>query len=74
MPMSQAERDKEDAKWEKERPLREWIVDISAKDQVMPRALEDVIDVLSDEQKSSLSKETLDKYDQKKEIRSRKPK
>jgi len=53
--------------------MREWKADMIATDVYLPRTLEDIIDVLSQTAKNNLAKETLDKYNKKKEIRSRKP-
>lgn len=73
MSMSQAERDAEDAKWEAERPQREWEGKISASDALLPRWGEDIIDALDAPSRARIAAETLAKYNSKKEIRSRKP-
>ena len=57
-----------------EEKYTKWQAEISATDQYMPRQLEDVIDALSASVRSKIAKETLDKYENKKLIRSQKPK
>lgn len=57
----------------KERPLHEWKQQMAKTDEKMPRYLEDVIDVLTSEQKQALVQETLTRYTEKKQLRSKKP-
>ena len=59
-----------------ERPYteKEWLGRMEVSDQEMPRALEDIIDVMTQEQKDALATETMLKYRNKKTLRSQKPK
>ncbi len=54
--------------------MRDWEIDMIDSDRELPRPLEDIIDVLSRAAKSKLAAETLDKYNKKKLLRSRRPK
>lgn len=74
MSMSQAERDAEDARDAREKPMRDWKREMSDSDRYMTRAVEDLIDALSASVKSKIAKETMDKYNEKQQIRARKPK
>ncbi len=51
----------------------EWENEMAMSDSSLPRALEDIIDVLPDELKQNISPETLEKYQSKKEKRAEKP-
>lgn len=55
------------------KPMKEWEAKIKATDSQLPRALEDIIDALDETTKDKLAKETLDKYNEKKELRNQKP-
>ena len=73
MSMSQAERDAEDKKWEKERPTREWKKEIAATDkEITARVIEEIFDALSESMKEKISKKTKDKFKKRKTIRQRK--
>lgn len=67
-------RKKREARWLEEKPMRDWMIEIQAKDKDMPRSTEDMISVLTKEQKDNLPKETLDRFKAKQELRSKKPK
>jgi len=69
----EAERDAEEAEVLAEKPMNDWLKEISAMDGDMPRTLEDVIDVLSVTARGNLAIETKDKYDSKKAKRDQKP-
>ena len=74
MSMSQAERDAEDAKWEAERPMREWLAEIKEADSgITARVIEDIFDALPPSAKVNIPQETQDKLANLKEIRARKP-
>lgn len=73
MGMTRAEREAEDAKYEEERPMREWQKELKRLDAEMPRWAEDIIDSLSDAARDRIAEETLEKYNLKKEVRRRKP-
>ena len=68
-----AEREAEELANAAKKPLKNWQKQIEQTDRDMPRALEDIIDVLTEEQKSKLAAQTLAKYNQKKTLRSQKP-
>ena len=71
MSMSKVERKKEDKKWERERPMREWLQEIRATDADMPRWMEDHIS--DDHGGVTGNPYQQDKYDKKRKIRARKP-
>ena len=76
MSMSQAERDAEDAKAAREKPMKDWKRELAAQDGKMPRYFEDLIDDLIKENVltiNKLSSELKKNYAKKKEVRSRKP-
>lgn len=63
----------EEEKDRREKPLREWRRKIEASDNDIPRWAEDIIDALDETTKQKISKQTLDKYERKKTLRSEKP-
>lgn len=67
------ERELEEIKHAAEKPMKDWLKEISAADSTMSRQLEDVIDALDTETRANIAPETLSAYVAKKEIRSRKP-
>jgi len=70
------EADEEEAKIEAERPMQEWKQAMIDSDYSVPRYLEDIYDVLTDEQKETMSnneKGTKFKVNAKKELRASKP-
>ena len=73
MPMTQAERDAEDAKTAAEKPLRDWQKKMNATDTDLPRAIEDILDALDPPTKAKIPKHTMDKYNNKKLLRNQKP-
>lgn len=54
-------------------PAAEWQDQITATDADLPRYAEDIIDVLTDDQRKALASTTLAAYQLKKKIRSEKP-
>lgn len=71
MAMTQQERNAEDASWLTKQPMRDWLREIEATDKKMPRYLEDHI---RDDHNGTVSCPYLQSsYDEKIEIRSRKP-
>lgn len=66
-------REIEEKEFLEKKPLNDWLQEVSAYDNIMSRALEDVIDVLNNTTRGKINQNTLDKYNFKKEIRSRKP-
>lgn len=54
-------------------PLKKWLSQLAETDITMPRSLEDMIDVLSSDQRAALASKTLNAYNLKKQIRSQKP-
>lgn len=53
--------------------MKVWLIKMLNSDVKLPRSLEDLIDVLSDEQKLVLAPQTLDLYNAKKSLRAQKP-
>ena len=75
MSMSQAERDAEDAKWEKERPMREWKREmVEADKNITARDVENIFNALESSVKDRVDEETKSKFANRGQIRSRKPK
>ena len=76
MPMTQEERDAEDAIAARQKPLREWHKQMAATDITMPRIAEDLIDVMKtkgyivDEDLPELVRKA---YKNKKKLRTQKP-
>lgn len=54
-------------------PIEVWEKEMEISDKLLPRYIEDVIDILSPEQLSALAPETKLKYDEKKSKRAAKP-
>tara|TARA_R110000851_G_scaffold150518_3_gene291326 strand:+ start:734 stop:1093 length:360 start_codon:yes stop_codon:yes gene_type:complete len=50
-----------------------WIIDMRNSDMSMPRTLEDIIDALDDHVREAISAQTIEKYNSKKTLRSKKP-
>lgn len=73
MPMTQAERDAEDALTAAEKPMKDWLAQMAATDKDIPRAIEDIIDALDAPTRARIAPETLTKYQAKKTLRSQKP-
>ena len=71
-----AERQAEEAAYLKARPLQEWQSKIAATDAKLPRYVEDLIDMIDSKIpiKSDLPVELMSAYNDKKTIRSQKPK
>lgn len=67
------QRQDEEAAWISEKPMRDWMEQITRTDKKIPRFAEDLIDVLTQEQRDSLAAETLSAYQEKKELRTQKP-
>ena len=64
--------DKQAAKSEVEKPMKEWLSSMNESDSSMiPRSLEDVLDMVGT---TDLAEQTLDKYNSKKALRATKPK
>ena len=55
------------------RPLRDWHRGMEESDHIIPRVIEDIYDVLTAAQKSSIATETKDKITTKKALRNSKP-
>lgn len=62
-----------DDEWAAGAEMRQWKDDIAVTDVGMPRYVEDIIDVLTEEQRAALPEETLEKYSHKKTLRASKP-
>jgi hypothetical protein len=76
IPMTEAEiaaRQAEEAAFEAARPMREWQAHIATTDAKLPRYAEDIIDAMSSTDRARIAKETLDAYNEKKQIRNEKP-
>ena len=72
-PFEQAEKDQKDADFRAGQPERDWLYEIAASDNKMPRGLEDVIEALDTPTRNRINSETIGRYNAKKEIRGRKP-
>lgn len=67
------EKQEREAAWAADAPNREWQERIRKTDKQIPRYVEDIIDALPANVRASIATETLDKYNEKKQIRSEKP-
>lgn len=56
-----------------ERPDKDWEASMKESDNILPKYVEDIIDVLTQTQRNLMAKDTLDKYNNKKILRSKKP-
>ena len=66
-------REAEEADVEAKRPMKEWTKRMAETDAGMPRYAEDIIDALSETVRTSIASDTLDKYNNKKQVRGTKP-
>ena len=67
------ERAEEEANYVAGRPMRDWKVRMERTDKLMNRAIEDIIDALPASVRNNIASVTLDRYNEKKQIRSEKP-
>ena len=67
------ERQSEEADDAAKRPMREWKDSVMRTDRTMPRYVEDIIDALPANTKAKIAIETLNAYNEKKQIRSERP-
>ena len=70
---SQAEQDAWTAEYDALQPTRDWEAAMVESDDVIPRALEDIYDAMTDTQKAAVAQVTRDKIEAKKALRGQKP-
>jgi len=72
-PMEVMERQAEMAAWDNGKDMRKWQAEYDDIDNQLPNHFENIIDVLTPQQRAQLPLETKNLYDMKKETRGRKP-
>jgi len=68
-PQEVVARQAEEDKWLAEKPMRDWLEEIKRTDSFLPGYAEGIIDAMDDAARARLAQYTLDKYNEKKQLR-----